>query len=66
MSRMFRMIHLNVRKQDTVLESLMNDEEVQNANVLAIQEPGTKNQRPATDNTDEPLQMEQDDPLGFE
>jgi len=33
------MIQLNVRKQDTVLESLMNDEEIQNAAVLAIQEP---------------------------
>ena len=39
MSRTLRMIQLNVRKQDNVLESLMNDEEIQDATVLAIQEP---------------------------
>src|ERR1700750_1049669 len=39
MSRVFRMIQLNVRKQDVVLDSLMNDEEIQDATVLAIQEP---------------------------
>ena len=39
MSRTFQMIQLNVRKQDVVLDSLMNDEEIQDATVLAIQEP---------------------------
>src|ERR1700709_1256755 len=39
MSRTFRMIQLNVRKQGTVHDSLMNDEETQYAKVLAIQEP---------------------------
>jgi ribonuclease HI/exonuclease III len=33
------MIQSNVRKQDVVLDSLMNDEEIQDAAVLAIQEP---------------------------
>lgn len=39
MNRTFRLIQLNVRKQDVVLESLMNDEQIQDAAVLAIQEP---------------------------
>jgi exonuclease III len=39
MSRAFRIIQSNVRKQDVVLDSLMNDEEIQDASVLAIQEP---------------------------
>lgn len=39
MSRTFRLIQLNVRKQDVVLDSLMNDEQIQDATVLAIQEP---------------------------
>ena len=39
MSRTFRMIQLNVRKQGEVHDSLMNDEEIQEAAVLAIQEP---------------------------
>ena len=39
MSRTFRMIQLNVRKQGAVHDSLMNDEEIQDATVLAIQEP---------------------------
>ena len=39
MSRRLRLIQLNIRKQDVVLESLMNDEEIQDATVLAIQEP---------------------------
>jgi hypothetical protein len=30
------MIQSNVRKQDVVLDSLMNDEEIQDATVLAI------------------------------
>jgi len=38
-SRTFRMIQLNVRKQDIVLDSLMNGEQIQDATVLAIQEP---------------------------
>ena len=39
MNRTFRMIQLNVRKQGVVLDSLMNDVEIQDATVLAIQEP---------------------------
>ena len=37
--KMFWLIQLNVRKQDMVHDSLMNDEEIQDAMVLAIQEP---------------------------
>lgn len=36
MSRTFRLIQLNVRKQDVVLDSLMNDEQIQDATILAI------------------------------
>jgi hypothetical protein len=39
MSSTFRMIQLNVRKRGEVHDSLMNDEEIQDAAVLAIQEP---------------------------
>jgi len=39
MSRTFRMIQLNVRKQSAVHDSLMNDEEIQGATVVAVQEP---------------------------
>lgn len=39
MSRTFRMIQLNVRKQGAVHDSLMNDERIRNAAVVAIQEP---------------------------
>ena len=39
MSRVFRMIQLNVRKQGEVHDSLMNDGEIQDTAVLAIQEP---------------------------
>lgn len=39
MCRTFRMIQLNVRKLGAVHDSLMNDEEIQDATVLAIQEP---------------------------
>lgn len=39
MNRALRIVQLNVRKQGAVHESLMNDEETQNAMALAIQEP---------------------------
>lgn len=39
MNRNLRIIQLNVRKRGTVHESLMNDEDTQNAVALAIQEP---------------------------
>ncbi len=39
MSRTFGLMQLNVRKQDVVHDSLMNDEEIQHATIIAIQEP---------------------------
>ena len=39
MSREFRVVQLNVRRQATVHESLMNDRNMQDIAVLAIQEP---------------------------
>ncbi len=39
MSRTLRLIQLNVRKRGVVHDSLMNDKEIQDAAVLAIQEP---------------------------
>jgi hypothetical protein len=39
MSRTLRVIQLNVRKQSAVHDSLMNDEEIQDATVVAVQEP---------------------------
>lgn len=39
MSRVLRILQLNVRKQGAVHDSLMNDEDIQDATVLAIREP---------------------------
>jgi exonuclease III len=39
MNNVFRLFQLNVRKQGPVHESLMNDKDIQDATVLAIQEP---------------------------
>ena len=39
MNRTFRMVQLNVRKQGEVHDSLINNEETQDATILAIQEP---------------------------
>ena len=39
MSRTLRLIQLNVRKRGVVHDSLINDKEIQDATVLAIQEP---------------------------
>lgn len=39
MSRTFGLVQLNVRKQGEVHDSLMNDEEIQDATIVAIQEP---------------------------
>lgn len=42
MNRTFCMIQLNMRKQSAVHNSLMNDEETQNATVVTIQKPQTQ------------------------
>ena len=39
MNKTLRVMQLNVRKQGAVYDSLMNDEETQDAVALAIQEP---------------------------
>lgn len=39
MTSIFRLFQLNVRKQGPVHDSLMNDKDIQDATVLAIQEP---------------------------
>ena len=39
MSNTLRVIQHNVAKQGLIQESLMNDSEIENATVLAIQEP---------------------------
>ncbi|KAJ0127559.1 hypothetical protein HZ326_29340, partial [Fusarium oxysporum f. sp. albedinis] len=39
MNSIFRLFQLNVRKQGPVHDSLMNDKDIQDATVLAIQEP---------------------------
>jgi hypothetical protein len=39
MNSIFRLFQLNVRKQGPVHDSLMNDKDIQDATILAIQEP---------------------------
>ena len=45
MNKPFRVIQLNVKKQGTIHDSLMNDEELQDAAVIMIQEPQARNIR---------------------
>ena len=66
MSRTFRVIQLNVRKQGEVHDSLMNDEEIRGATVVAIQEPHARMiQGQASDDSDGPPQMDQDGPINI-
>lgn len=43
MNRQFQIVQLNVKKQGSIHDSLMNDEEIRNTAVILIQEPQARN-----------------------
>jgi len=67
MSRTFRMIQVNVRKHEVVQSSLVNNEEIRDATVLANQEPpGAENPGTVLDNPYWAPQVGQDGSIGLE